>query len=136
MGLPIHVLSNINRETRRAVCAHCGPVSVRRHYNSWRCNKGNPGSNVYNIRKYGQRRKPGSVPDKRPHRKMVGTVCERCGFVPEDIIQLDIHHKDGNGKNNDPANLQTLCANCHRMVHHIMRKIRRRILTLPKSIAG
>lgn len=41
--------------------------------------------------------------------------CERCGFIPEDLVQLDIDHIDANRSNNDPANLQTLCANCHRL---------------------
>lgn len=46
------------------------------------------------------------------HRK---NTCEKCGFVPEWIGQLDVDHIDGNQKNNDPSNLQTLCANCHRL---------------------
>jgi 5-methylcytosine-specific restriction endonuclease McrA len=54
---------------------------------------------------------------KRPYRKHVGDVCARCGFVAEDLCQLDVHHKDGDHDNNDPANLETLCANCHRLEH-------------------
>jgi 5-methylcytosine-specific restriction endonuclease McrA len=46
---------------------------------------------------------------------MVGKVCERCGFIPEHLAQLDVHHKDHNHNNNEPTNLQTLCANCHRL---------------------
>jgi len=42
-------------------------------------------------------------------------VCERCGFVPEDVCQLDVDHIDGDHANNDRANLMTLCANCHRL---------------------
>jgi len=29
-------------------------------------------------------------------------------------MQLDIDHIDGDHTNEDPSNLQTLCANCHR----------------------
>ena len=47
-----------------------------------------------------------------PHKQ---DKCERCGFVPEDMCQLDVDHIDGNHSNNDPSNLQTLCANCHRL---------------------
>jgi len=43
--------------------------------------------------------------------------CERCGFKALDRCQLDVHHKDGNHRNNDPPNLETLCANCHRLEH-------------------
>jgi|Laugrefa1bdmlbdn_1035148.scaffolds.fasta_scaffold02070_7 hypothetical protein len=41
--------------------------------------------------------------------------CERCGFIPEDLVQLDIDHINGDRTNNDSSNLQTLCANCHRL---------------------
>ncbi|MHC4708741.1 MAG: HNH endonuclease signature motif containing protein [Planctomycetota bacterium] len=41
--------------------------------------------------------------------------CQSCGFVPVNRVQLDVDHIDGNRTNNDPDNLQTLCANCHRL---------------------
>ena len=41
--------------------------------------------------------------------------CEKCGFIPEHPMQMDIDHIDGNHKNDDMSNLQTLCANCHRL---------------------
>jgi 5-methylcytosine-specific restriction endonuclease McrA len=44
-----------------------------------------------------------------------GDRCERCGFIPLHPRQLDVHHLDGNKANNDLSNLQTLCANCHRL---------------------
>ncbi len=57
----------------------------------------------------------------RPHggrgeyRQHKGETCDRCGFVPEHSCQLDVDHIDGDHSNNDPDNLQTLCANCHRL---------------------
>lgn len=44
-----------------------------------------------------------------------GSICVLCGFVPEHRCQLDVDHIDGNKANTDPSNLQTLCANCHRL---------------------
>ena len=41
--------------------------------------------------------------------------CARCGFVGVSSVQFDIHHRDGDGLNDNPENLQTLCANCHRL---------------------
>ena len=51
------------------------------------------------------------------YRKFKGDVCELCGFIPEDKCQLDVHHVDINKSNNSKDNLQTLCANCHRLEH-------------------
>lgn len=52
---------------------------------------------------------------RRPYIKMKGPCCESCGFTPVHDCQLDVDHKDGDKSNNDPSNLQTLCANCHRL---------------------
>ena len=41
--------------------------------------------------------------------------CEKCGFIPENKCQLDVDHIDNNKHNNEISNLQTLCANCHRL---------------------
>lgn len=35
--------------------------------------------------------------------------CEKCGSTKN----LMVHHKDGNRKNNNASNLQTLCWKCH-----------------------
>lgn len=56
-----------------------------------------------------------------PYLKYRKTFCEnsdgRLGFICTCEIrlnaQLQVDHIDGNPENNDPANLQTLCANCH-----------------------
>lgn len=40
--------------------------------------------------------------------------CERCGSTKN----LMVHHKDGNRKNNDPSNLETLCWSCHEKITH------------------
>lgn len=43
---------------------------------------------------------------------MLRDSCERCGFVPIDMCQLDVVHIDGCDENDDPSNYMTLCANC------------------------
>lgn len=52
---------------------------------------------------------------RHPHIAYKKDSCEKCGFLAEHSCQLDVDHIDGNKKNNDPYNLQTLCANCHRL---------------------
>ena len=46
--------------------------------------------------------------------------CESCGLSDwlNKKISLEVDHKDGNRDNNNPSNLRTLCANCHREIHN------------------
>jgi hypothetical protein len=61
--------------------------------------------------------------------------CERCGFVPEHVCQLDVDHIDGNNSNNDPSNFQTLCANCHRLKTYLNKDWEIKVL-LVKPLEG
>jgi len=40
-------------------------------------------------------------------------ACEECGTAED----LHVHHKDGDPSNNDPDNLQVLCASHHLKLH-------------------
>ena len=42
------------------------------------------------------------------------TCCEKCGSTTK---RLDVHHKDGDWKNNQLDNLQVLCRSCHNKEH-------------------
>ncbi|WP_050670485.1 HNH endonuclease [Luteipulveratus halotolerans] len=42
-----------------------------------------------------------------------GKPCEACGST----TRLHVHHKDRNWRNDEPANLMTLCASCHLRLH-------------------
>lgn len=50
----------------------------------------------------------------RQSRKQVKDACEVCGATGR---RLHVHHKDGNGQNNNDSNLITLCVPCHRRWH-------------------
>jgi|TARA_Y100000310_G_C20229453_1_gene599520 hypothetical protein len=45
--------------------------------------------------------------------KEVTKECDNCGFT--NVVQ--IHHLDGNTRNNDRKNIAGLCPNCHKMIH-------------------
>jgi len=96
MEKPYHRLLFKHPATRTGICSVCGPTRLKKKQTGWSCR------NRYN--EYRSRH----AKIKKPH-------CEVCGFIAEHRSQLDVDHIDGNHENNDPSNLQTLCANCHRL---------------------
>ncbi len=99
---PVHILTEVDPERRTAVCAHCGPVRIKSggRQQKWKC--------IEAARQY--RSHPVAV--DRAHREAITeeSVCERCGFVPEWLGQLDVHkHREY------PHGHEILCANCHRL---------------------
>lgn len=136
MGAALHVMLSVDPETLTGVCRHCGPVGVKRGKNAkgefrYICREGlkryrnTPAEKAGKARyreRYPERVQAAKLRHRRPHRFHVGETCSRCGFVPEHMAQLDVHHIDMNHSNNEPENLQTLCANCHRLVHQMARK--------------
>ncbi len=70
---------------------------------------------AYNLRKGRNNRRYG-------YRRYKTNICSFCNFIAVDPCQLDVDHIDGNRLNNDPSNLQTLCANCHRLKTKLQRK--------------
>lgn len=110
----IHKLGDIDVEQRTAICAQCGQVDIGPYKHKgcvrWRCRNGAAANNLHSYYK------------NKPAKK---ETCERCGFVPEHACQLEIHHIDGDRKNNAVNNLQTLCSNCHQYVTHLDRTERK-----------
>ncbi len=56
----------------------------------------------------------------KPWLKYRGKECEMCEYTPMFSRSLDVHHRDGDKTNNDPDNLMTLCATCHREMEAII----------------
>ena len=55
----------------------------------------------------------------RRSRVLKKDYCEVCGKTATETSdkELDIHHIDQNWRNNDPANIKTLCGSCHLKWH-------------------
>jgi hypothetical protein len=56
---------------------------------------------------------PSPAAGRRQANKAMQPACERCSSTKA----LHVHHRDENPMNNLAANLQTLCASCHRLSH-------------------
>ena len=56
-------------------------------------------------------------------------VCECCGLKQWQgkEIRLQVHHVDGNRKNNELSNLQLLCPNCHSQTDNLCSKNRKKL---------
>lgn len=104
MGKHVHRIVSRDDESRTGVCANCGPVNLRLKGTRLLC-------------PISQSRWGTGYSARERYRRFKGDACERCLFVPQHTCQLDVHHLDGDHSNNDPANLETLCANCHRLEH-------------------
>lgn len=55
-------------------------------------------------------------------RKKYKNKCQRCGWHKKNkqtgIVPLELHHKDGNCRNNSRKNVQLLCPNCHSLTEN------------------
>ena len=106
MGKWVHKLTNLNLEQKTATCAECGDVRIRTG------GKDKRGNIIYRCRVAHKNQEHLRVSPWKAFRE---STCSKCGFVPENICQLDVDHINGNKLDNSPENLQTLCANCHRL---------------------
>lgn len=118
----LHRLSEIDAVTRMGACSTCGYIKLKKKKCATKgfvCGVANKQYTLQSRRRAGRKSRDQSP---RSYRKHVGTVCERCGFIPQIRSQLDIHHLNGIHSDNRFENLQTLCSNCHRWVTAQARK--------------
>ena len=101
-----HKLTEHNEIKRTALCSICGPTKIKLRDSK------NPLSSRYRCKTVYKRN---VINSQYPYAKHKGSICQGCGFTPEHMSQLDVDHIDGDRWNNNPSNLQTLCANCHRL---------------------
>ena len=54
----------------------------------------------------------------RKEHVLLKCACESCGRPYSEDCRFEVHHKDGNRKNNDYDNYQWLCVSCHKKIHY------------------
>lgn len=105
-------------------CKQCGsPLKERKLYCSDKCK-----SLFLTTQSFKKRLSMGYIPHKETIRKYILKTrpyqCEECkntlwNNVP---IPLEVHHIDGNYKNNTDENLKLLCPNCHALTRNYKTK--------------
>ena len=106
-----HSLSTIDEQARTGICSVCGPTKIK-----LRDRKRKNLSARYKCKAVYKKSQRKLLYPYSVHKK---DRCQHCDFKPVHTSQLDVDHIDGNRWNNDPFNLQTLCANCHRLKTHL-----------------
>ena len=111
------------RKNRHKFCKNCGTeIIFQNTYCSLQCQKEFNYNNYINKWKNKQvDGMCGKYAVSRHIRKYLmdkfNNKCSKCGWGEINpftkTIPLEVHHKDGNYKNNDESNLDLLCPNCH-----------------------
>lgn len=103
----------------KSTCKSCGKETMKSLSTSNRND-----SNYCDRECYNNRRKENLKRLKR-HTAYYDDLLEgtKCGCGINEIYLLQIHHKDGNHNNNEPDNLEVVCANCH-IKRHLKKRIK------------
>lgn len=107
-----HMLSEIDSVARTATCSICGPTRIRpRGDGRWRCS-------TVGSRLYKKARSEDRPWTRKPHHRLERDSCQLvdCPYGADHLCLIDVHHIDGDHKNNKRENLIPLCALCHRLV--------------------
>jgi hypothetical protein len=112
----------ITQQPTRPICAHCKfalakPNGKSKHgFQKWHRYCVDCAKAIYD--------------DRFKHLQHKKTSCMQCGFLPEDLCQIDLVFADGNKANKNKKNLLTLCANCARLYNKKARTGRKSILNV------
>lgn len=109
---PRRKCKNCNKECNNPVKFYCNNICQFKYQNQLKIKKWLNGNDI-GYTTNGQTR-----PFIRNYLiSQANSSCEVCGWNKKNLITnkstLEIHHKDGNYKNNKINNLQVLCPNCH-----------------------
>lgn len=116
------------KATEPKVCAWCSTLFDRKRYPNGRLED----YGVFQRRRFcslscgtswqhASTTAPTDAASRKRAMRFTGERCDSCGFSGD----LTIHHCDGDPKNNQPENLQTLCRSCHSFWHALLKRIGR-----------
>lgn len=125
--------TNLTKPTPEHYCAYCGtkmerkqypsgksesiPLFLRRKYCNRECMRKAFVRNESKEQKWGA-----AHATARKITYLIGErekKCELCGSTKS----VDVHHKDGDYRNNSPENLMTVCRSCHMKLHRPIQKV-------------
>ena len=123
------MIGNRIKNSKTAYCVNCG-VELKRHQNKY-CS--NQCQNEFQYKEYIEKWKSGEIDGlsggynistniKRYIKEKYNNKCCECGWDKINPITkhspLEIHHIDGDYKNNSEENLILLCPNCHSLTEN------------------
>jgi hypothetical protein len=116
MSRPLHYLQHIDDSGVAGVCKVCGPIDVVRTNGGVDVIRSICGT-VWRERQSVKRWRYKNRHRRALRERLELMTCERCGFVAEDLVQLDVDHiiPKSRGGSSRADNLQVLCSNCHRL---------------------
>lgn len=111
---------------KKKSCAECGESTDNPKFCSSKCFGTHKRKEVEAIIEAGlyKMSSSGNNPLRRYVIRKRGHKCERCGRTEwmGEKIPIDLHHNDGDNRNNIPTNLTLLCLNCHGLTSNFGRK--------------
>jgi hypothetical protein len=105
------------RQQKSIYCIYCGKIITNRHskFCSLLCSFEYKKNESYKKIEEDQIIGHGTLRKYLLHKQ--GERCSRCGWGERNPVSnsvcLDLHHKDGNAKNNRLSNVELMCPNCH-----------------------
>lgn len=109
-----HQFKKLGPRNIREVCVSCNK-NLQKRIGSTNLYK--PICSQCDKRRYGYKYK--NRVQVKGYRKYKTNICSMCSFTSDYSCQFDVDHIDGNHQNDNVTNLQTLCANCHRLKTYI-----------------
>jgi 5-methylcytosine-specific restriction endonuclease McrA len=109
---PRRKCKNCNKECNKPAKFYCNNICQSKYKNQFKIQKWLNGDEV-GYKANGQTKT--FIRNYLIHQE--NSSCQLCGWDKKNLITnkttLEVHHKDGNYKNNSIDNLQILCPNCH-----------------------